>query len=54
MIGVLPVIAPKVAASFGISLPSVFLGTSIMFVAMGLAAPWRGARLSPLRIACRP
>lgn len=42
MIGVLPVIAPKVAASFGISLASVFLGTSIMFVAMGLAAPWAG------------
>lgn len=42
MIGILPVIAPKVAAAFGISLSSVFLGTSVMFVAMGLAAPWAG------------
>lgn len=41
-IGVLPVIAPPVAASFGSDLPSVFLGTSVMFVAMGLAAPWAG------------
>ncbi len=41
-IGVLPVIAPKVAAEFGSSLPSIFLGTSVMFVAMGLAAPWAG------------
>lgn len=42
MIGVLPVIAPRVAGEFGISLSSVFLGTSVMFVAMGLAAPWAG------------
>jgi len=42
MIGILPVIAPRVAAEFGISLSSVFLGTSAMFVAMGLAAPWAG------------
>ena len=42
MIGVLPVIAPKVSGEFGISLSSVFLGTSVMFVAMGLAAPWAG------------
>lgn len=42
MIGVLPVIAPRVAAEFGISLSSVFLGTSVMFIAMGLAAPWAG------------
>jgi predicted MFS family arabinose efflux permease len=42
MIGILPVIAPRVAAEFGISLSSVFLGTSVMFVAMGLAAPWAG------------
>lgn len=41
-IGVLPVIAPKVAAEFASSLPSVFLGTSVMFVAMGLTAPWAG------------
>jgi len=42
MIGVLPVIAPRVASEFGISLSSVFLGTSFMFVAMVLAAPWAG------------
>ena len=42
MIGILPVIAPRVAAAFGISLSTVFLGTSVMFVAMGLAAPWAG------------
>ncbi len=42
MIGILPVIAPKVVAEFGSSLPTVFLGTSVMFVAMGLAAPWAG------------
>ncbi len=42
MIGVLPVIAPRVASEFGISLSSVFLGTSVMFVAMGLAAPGAG------------
>ncbi|TAJ85525.1 MAG: MFS transporter [Reyranella sp.] len=41
-IGVLPVIAPAVASSFGCDLPSVFLGTSVMFVATGLAAPWAG------------
>lgn len=42
MVSVLPVIATKVAAEFGTSLPTVFLGTSVMFVAMGLAAPWAG------------
>ncbi|RUM05757.1 MFS transporter [Rhizobium chutanense] len=40
VVGVLPVIATPVAAEFGASLPSVFLGTSVMFVAMGLAAPF--------------
>lgn len=42
MVSVLPVIATKIAAEFGTSLPTVFLGTSVMFVAMGLAAPWAG------------
>lgn len=42
MIGILPVIAPRVAAAFDVSLSSVFLGTSVMFVAMGLAAPGAG------------
>jgi MFS family permease len=42
VVGVLPVIASPVATEFGISLPSVFLGTSVMFVAMGLAGPLAG------------
>ncbi|MGO4566902.1 hypothetical protein AB4Z52_17900 [Rhizobium sp. 2YAF20] len=42
VVGVLPVIATSAAAEFGASLLSVFLGTSMMFVAMGLAAPWAG------------
>ncbi|BBK36430.1 MFS transporter [Allostella sp. ATCC 35155] len=41
-VGVLPVIAAPVAAEFGTALSSVFLGTSGMYVAMGLAAPWAG------------
>ena len=42
VVGVLPVIAPPIAAEFASSLPSVFLGTSVLYVAMGLAAPWAG------------
>jgi MFS family permease len=41
-VSVLPVIATPVAVEFETSLPAVFAGTSIMFVAMGLAAPWAG------------
>lgn len=41
-VNVLPVIAAPVAAEFGTSLSSVFLATSVMFVALGLAAPWAG------------
>lgn len=41
-VGVLPVIAAPVAAEFGTALSSVFLGTSGMYVAMALAAPWAG------------
>ncbi len=41
-ISVLPVIARPVATAFGASLPSVFLGTSVMFVAMAFTAPWAG------------
>ncbi|MBE9603851.1 MFS transporter [Acetobacteraceae bacterium H6797] len=41
-VGTLPVIARPVAAGFGSALPPVFLGTSVMFVAMALAAPWAG------------
>jgi predicted MFS family arabinose efflux permease len=41
-VGVLPVIARPVATEFAASLPSVFLGTSVMYVAMAFAAPWAG------------
>lgn len=41
-VSTLPVLARPVAATFGASLPSVFLGTSVMFVAMAFAAPWAG------------
>lgn len=39
VVGVLPVIAAPVASDLGATLPSIFLGTSVMYVAMGLAAP---------------
>ncbi|UXT39776.1 MFS transporter [Agrobacterium tumefaciens] len=42
VVSVLPVIATTVATEFRTSLPMVFIGTSVMFVAMGLAAPWTG------------
>jgi predicted MFS family arabinose efflux permease len=42
VVSVLPVIATPLAAEFRTSLSVVFLGTSVMFVAMGLAAPWAG------------
>lgn len=42
VVGVLPVIAAPIAADLGASAPSVFLGTSVMYVAMGLAAPLAG------------
>lgn len=48
-VGILPVTAPAVAASFG---APVFAGTSVMFVAMGLAAPFAGRafrRIGPRR-----
>ncbi|WP_241048767.1 MFS transporter [Achromobacter xylosoxidans] len=41
-VGVLPVIASPVAADLGAALPSVFLGTSVMYVALGIAAPAAG------------
>ncbi|ONG46379.1 MFS transporter [Pseudoroseomonas deserti] len=41
-VGVLPVIARPVAEEFGATLPEIFLGSSVMFVAMALAAPWAG------------
>ncbi|MBD9598132.1 MFS transporter [Ensifer sp. ENS05] len=41
-VGVLPVLAKAIATEFGTSLSAVFLGTSAMFVAMGIAAPWAG------------
>ncbi|MDP9734641.1 UNVERIFIED_ORG: MFS family permease [Rhizobium sp. SORGH_AS260] len=42
VVSVLPVIAATVAGEFQTLLPTVFVGTSVMFVAMGLAAPWTG------------
>ncbi|WP_234823084.1 MFS transporter [Ensifer adhaerens] len=41
-VGVLPVLAKTISTEFGSSLSAVFLGTSAMFVAMGIAAPWTG------------
>ncbi|HEY4252473.1 MAG TPA: MFS transporter [Roseomonas sp.] len=41
-VGSLPVIARPVAAEFGAPLSSVFLGTSVMYLATALAAPWTG------------
>ncbi|QCL97703.1 MFS transporter [Agrobacterium tumefaciens] len=42
VVSVLPVIATTVAVEFRTSLPMIFVGISVMFVAMGLAAPWTG------------
>lgn len=42
MISVLPVAARLIAADFKIALPEVFLGTSLMYGAMGLASPLAG------------
>ncbi|MBS7700482.1 MULTISPECIES: MFS transporter [unclassified Chelatococcus] len=39
-VGVLPVIAEPISLDFRSSLPSVFVATTVMFVAMGIAAPW--------------
>lgn len=39
VVGILPVLAGPIARDLQASLPSVFLGTSIMYVAMGAAAP---------------
>jgi MFS family permease len=41
-VGVLPVLARHVATEFEATLPSVFVGTSLMFVSMALAAPLAG------------
>ncbi len=42
VVSVLPVIETPIAAEIGTSLPAIFAGTSVMFVAIGLAAPWVG------------
>ncbi|OQP83905.1 hypothetical protein BTR14_21435 [Rhizobium rhizosphaerae] len=39
---VLAVLAPAIAADLAVPLPSVFLGTAVFYVAMGLAAPLAG------------
>ncbi len=41
-VSVLPVLARHIASEFETSLPSVFVGTSVMFVAMALSAPLAG------------
>lgn len=41
-VGLLPVLAARIAADLGVDLAPVFLGTSVMFVAMGLCAPVAG------------
>lgn len=42
MVGLLPVTATVIASDLGSSLPFVFLGTTVMFVVMGLASPLVG------------
>ncbi|HBF30803.1 MFS transporter [Rhizobium sp.] len=42
VVGLLPVIAQPIATEFNVSLSGVFIGTSVMYVAMGLAAPLVG------------
>lgn len=39
MVGILPVLAPSIAADLHTTLPTVFLGTAVMFAVTGLAAP---------------
>jgi len=41
-VGILPVTAARAAKDLGVDLAVVFLGTSVLFVTMGLAAPWAG------------
>lgn len=41
-VSILPVLARPISSEFGTSLASVFLGTSVMFAAMALAAPVAG------------
>lgn len=45
VVGVLPVMAPAIAADLGAALPTAFLGTTVMYVVMGLAAPAVGRAL---------
>ena len=42
VVGLLPVVAAEIAADLAMPLPTVFLGTSVMFLAMGLVAPGVG------------
>lgn len=41
-VNILPVLASRIAGDLSVSLPTVFLGSSAMFVSMGLAAPVAG------------
>lgn len=48
----LPVLATQVSRDLGVDLTTVFFGTSIMFVAMGITSPWAGrliGRFGPRR-----
>lgn len=39
-IGLPPIVGRDLAADLGMSLPAVFAGTSVLYVSMGLCAPW--------------
>jgi len=43
MVGILPVLAGEIAGQFGVELSTIFLGSSVMFVTMGLTSPWAGS-----------
>jgi len=49
MIGALPMPTGEIAGQFGTELSTIFLGSSVMFVTMGLTSPWAGR---PLRRFC--
>lgn len=39
-IGLPAIVGRDLAADLGMSLPAVFAGTSVLYVSMGLCAPW--------------
>jgi predicted MFS family arabinose efflux permease len=42
VVGILPVVASNIANDLQTTLPTVFMGTAVLFVAMGAAAPFAG------------